>query len=320
LFLLDDGRWPAVRRIVSVSGGGLVNAHLALARPTTSQLSDEIAEIFKSLTSGWRTRAILAYALLPVLAGSLILVVESWQRIDNGLARLVVEALIVAVSLRVLFRLWLHGLYKQTVGSARLSDLTGTRWTIEHVFVASDLSRHGSLFFVANAIQSQVVSRLRGNFDGRDISFEKVVRASTALPPILPPTRLRLRPRSAEPGEREYVWAPVEQKATRVTAWLADGGVTGNLGVQFDSEISPDNIGVRDIAMAKTMAGTPATRTKYTCPRHDLQLAWDCAACSRQAIVVDSSGLEPGERARCSTGCWGFHLSALPPTRYAAFR
>ena len=294
LFLLHDGRWPSVRRIVSVSGGGLVNAHLALTRPSESRLSEEILEVFERLTSGWTTRITLAYAMLPVLTCALILLLGLWQLTESGLARAGVAALIVGVALWVLLRLWLHGLYKQIVGSARLDDLTGTGWTIEHVFVATDLSRHGSLFFVTNAIQAQVVSLLRGVFDGRDVRFEKVIRASTALPPILPPTRLRMRSRPAAVGEREYVWAPVDRGESRFTAWLADGGVTGNLGVQFDSEISPDNIGVRDIAMAKTLAGT-ARQNPYTCPRHEDQLAWDCAACTRQTWIVDASGLQPGE-------------------------
>lgn len=334
-FLVFDGQWPDVRRVVSVSGGSIVNAHLALTRPDASQITTELTGLFRAFTS--RRRTVAAFALpscVLILGVAAFLatwgVVAWWQwdwltsrsRAETiAIALLVVAPLVVCSLLLVVpillhfaTKLWLRILCRGFVGSACLDDLAGSDWTVEHVFVATDLSEHGSVFFLANAIQPQVASLNRGYFDGRDVKFHETLRATTALPPLLPPTRLKLKPRPARPRprrfsrvlfwrkvrvsrlpEREYLWKPERDRPSRSVeaAWLADGGVTGNLGIQLDVALTPDNPGILERILARTATGTPAARTPYWCTWHDGQVAWNCCACATERVIVDASGTSP---------------------------
>ena len=241
-FLLADGQWPAVRRIISVSGGGIVNAHLAVTRPDEAELSSELKALFDELTSFRRSASVLGAAaavVTLVCAGVLGLVVLVWKLSDPRLqwwgwiAFSVGILLVLALAIRSFLRLALHLLYRHMVGTSRMDVLVGHPWTKEHVFAATDLSAHGALFFQLNAIQPLVMSSFRGVFDGRDVTLEKALRASTALPILLPPTRLRVRRRPVAAPEREFVWDPMNPETTELSMWLSDGGVTGNLGVQY---------------------------------------------------------------------------------------
>jgi hypothetical protein len=108
---------------------------------------------------------------------------------------------------------------------------------------------------------------------------------------------LRSEPRRRDSplGEREYLWqpetehpSPRESVGDPVKMWLADGGVTGNLGIQLDSSLAPDNLALLESAMSRTMAGS--VRTKYLCPWHDDQIKWNCCACPQETVIVDASG------------------------------
>jgi hypothetical protein len=66
---------------------------------------------------------------------------------------------------------------------------------------------------------------------------------------------------------------------------LADGGLTGNLGIQFDVRIAPDNVALLDDLGAKTKAGTPTTPMPYDC-RHG-EIAWICTECCTATVIVD---------------------------------
>ena len=303
-FLVYEGRWSAVRRIVSVSGGGIVNARIALTRPDESAVASELSKLFDYLTSLAKSRLLLARAIGPIVVAGAALTYGAYALADQLLVTILVGIIALAVGFHFIVRYWLHILYRGMLGKAYLDDLGGTDWKIEHVFVASDLSEHGSVFFITNPIQPQVCSLRRGFLDGRDVLIEKALRASTALPPALPATRLRLRSNPAKrPSpliDREYLWDSKSSGQT-VTAWLVDGGVTGNLGIQFDSALSPDNIALLERSMASTLAGTPVRQTKYMCPRHPHQIIWDCYACNRETIVVDASGLSP-RRSRALSG------------------
>jgi Patatin-like phospholipase len=293
-FLAFDGRWADVRRIVSVSGGSIVNAHLALARPARSDVPDELTRLFRTLTSRRRSLCALVPALAALLIGTAAVIVTVRTLSDSWTVMVPVALVWLPIGLFYAIRLWLWLLYRPIVGGAYLDDLVGCAWTIEHVLVATDLSEHGSVFFLVNAIRPQVASLAKGHFDARDIAFGKTLRATTALPPILPPTRLVVRSKSRRRDSplddtREYLWAP-RVGGDSMTAWLADGGVTGNLGIQLDSTLAPDNLALLEIAMSKTMAGTPDTRTKYSCRWHDDQPAWNCFECLRETFVVDASG------------------------------
>jgi predicted acylesterase/phospholipase RssA len=296
-FLLLDGQWASVRRIVSVSGGGFVNAHLALARPTEDQLSSEIRSMFDRLTSPALTAAVAAKAVaLTVLAISPAIAALVWTATASlpgwGKVLWVLGAIVtVVMAVRLVARLALHFLLKLMVGDATLESVAGQAWAVEHVLVATDLSAHGPLFFQANGIQPLVYSRARGCFDGRDVSFKQALRASTALPVLIPPTRLRVRKREVSQHERDYVWKPVSPDVDQLSLWLCDGGVTGNLGVQL---LASNIQAIRLIAASSTIAGTSTGPTPYKCRRHGEPMAWECGQCTHERLIVDASGLPPG--------------------------
>ena len=305
-FLALESRWQEVGRIVSVSGGSIVNAHLALTRPDADNVMTELTHLFRTLTSRRESLKALAPALalllvvpLAAVAVSIWVLNDSVSTIGLVAANLLVALAWIVIALRHAIRLWLWRLYHGVVGAAYLDELADADWHTEHVFVATDLSGHGSVFFVVNPIQPQVASVTRGYFDGRDVRFRKVLRATTALPPILPPTRLKLRSTPERPtsplGQREYLWDPEtkwleprESIGSTVKIWLADGGVTGNLGIQLDSRLAPDNVALLEFTMSKTMRG--AIHNKYMCRRHPHQIAWHCYECQNETIVVDASG------------------------------
>ena len=296
-FLVHEGRWSAVRRIVSVSGGGIVNARIALSRPDEASIETELCTLFSYLSSQARTRILLARAIGPALvAGQSLLTYGAYALTHGFLITCLAAVVAVVIGIQFVFRYWLHLLYREITGKAYLDDLGGTDWEVEHVFVASDLSDHGSAFFIANPVQPQVCSLGRGFLDGRDVRFEKALRASTAMPPVLPPTRLRLRSapawRMSPIADRDYLWDTRSAEPV-ITAWLVDGGITGNLGIQLDSALSPDNTALLERSISATLAGYQVGRAKYMCPRHSHQIIWDCYGCKTETIVVDASGLAP---------------------------
>jgi predicted acylesterase/phospholipase RssA len=300
-FLAFDGRWADVRRIVSVSGGSIVNAHLALSRPATADVPDELTSLFRTLTSRRQSNRARLPAVIAFVVGTVPVVALVWDLSDS--VKVLAAAIWLPIALFYAVRLWLWLLYRGIVGAAYLDDLANREWTIEHVLVASDLSKHGSVFFLVNAIQAQVASLTRGCFDARDVTFRKALRATTALPPVLPPTRLILKSkpgrRDSRLAAREYLWRPEHehdphaQRAKPLKAWLADGGVTGNLGIQLDATLAPDNPTLLDLVSLSTMTGTPLARNQYTCRWHDNQIAWNCLECRHDTVVVDASGLSP---------------------------
>lgn len=295
-FLIDAGKWPSVRRIVSVSGGGVVNAAIAALRPNSDGLTARARDLFTWLTDRRRstrrlTLVLGAGALLAVAVGVVTHVVY------GGVVLSVAVALVVfLIELPLIARLWLFLIFRSLVGSTRFDDLeSDPSWLIEHVFTASDLTRHGSMFLVANCIQPLVASRQQGTFDGRGTTFRRALRATTALPPILPPLRWRLRrtpPRRARRhlGPRDWV-APREDESSHAV-WLADGGLTGNLGIQLDGALSPDNLALLELLGSTTKAGTPQASAPYDCPSHD-EIAWLCRQCRTETLIVDASGMSP---------------------------
>ncbi len=201
------------------------------------------------------------------------------------------------VTLRVAARLWSTQVLSETIGDARLGDLMGTGWPVEHVFVTSDLSGHGSVFFVANCIQPQICSVRLGFIDGRETPLLEALRASTAFPPLLPAVNVRLRAEPPKTGPirgENREWLSSLEPGAPTEVLLVDGGLTGNLGIQLDSELAPDNITLLDIIGSNTTAGTApkGQRLPYQCEAHRT-IAWVCRRCALQRIVVDSSGRKP---------------------------
>ncbi len=291
-YLGHSKKWNDVGRIVSVSGGSLLNALLAIERPGNAELSVFIQNTFDLLTSK-RTSAtaIISSAILTTLALLSVVGISLKHLTFPFSAMTTMLALFVALHYGI--RLWLYFLYSGVLGSHRLSCLSKADWQKEHVFVSTDLSEHGSMFFVANPLNAQVCSSNRGFFEAGNVTLRKAVRASTALPPVLPPTRLRIRKPKAKTGPS--IWAP-RHTSQRLKVWLADGGVTGNLGVQLDPDLSPDNVTLLMAALQQTLVvnelrGPPLE--KYSCTYHPDEIVWTCSECDTRRVVVDASGMTP---------------------------
>jgi len=200
-YLWEHNAWPAVKRIVSVSGGGLLNAWLATRRPNDEALPKELAALFRMLTS---RRTIVFVTLLVALFAGLIfgssaVILANTAGVALRVVLITVTGLAwLSVLLHLGTRLWLHVLLTQFVGRVRLDDARGTAWNREHIFAATDFGGSGSYFFLMNRLQPQAFSWNRGKTDARAVPLSKALRATTASPPLLPPTGYSPRNRKAE--------------------------------------------------------------------------------------------------------------------------
>ena len=306
-FLSTEGLWGSVRNVVSVSGGGFVNARLAISRPSSDHIGDEIRFLYQWMTDARMSRLAFWQGLGSIVGGAIAVGVLLWLVIDLSALQLVLALVGATVLLLPLgIRVWLSIRFRTLLGKARLGDLAATDWPTQHILVSTDLSHHGSFFFVSNSLQSVACSGQVGQLDAREVEFRQALRASTAFPPVLPPVRFRLargpagvsRPstRGASPeiahvDGREWIHKP--KPNTPRAVWLADGGITGNLGIQFDSQLSPDNIDLATLTDSSVLAGSPTAPQPNHCPIHGELPAWMCAECKRRTMVVDASGSAP---------------------------
>jgi len=202
----------------------------------------------------------------------------------------------ISVALSAIPRIYLWLLYVGLVGRARFGDIEQSTWNVEHTFVATDLTSSGPFFLACNRIQPIVFSARCGFFDGRHISFRKALRASTAIPPGLPPTRFRLRytrPPSQHTSLRHRPWLHQPEEGCPSSVWLVDGGVTGNLGIQLEPKFASENSDLQTFADAKVLAGL-VPLDSYCAVHPDEELpVWICRKCDQVPIVVDSSGAKP---------------------------
>src|SRR6476661_5019946 len=104
LFLVHEGRWSAVRRIVSVSGGGIVNARIALTRPDEPDVASKLCELFEYLTSSTRTRFLLARAIGPMLVAVAALTYVVYILADQLLVVILAAIIGLAIGLHLTLR------------------------------------------------------------------------------------------------------------------------------------------------------------------------------------------------------------------------
>lgn len=237
--LAVTGHWGDVRKIVSVSGGGILNGWLATQRPdSAAELLTALEELAERLRDRRRSRRnLLLAATVPaiVLALSLASCVLLWIYSGWVLALFVALPIGLTVTLGSTLSLAPRVFLARDYDFLRwpAGDLGGVRWYREHVFVASDLLWSGSISFVCHRQGSLVRSRKRGQFDADAISLSDMLRASTALPPLLPAVRLTLR-RAVDPSAE----LGAEPESDPEVVWFVDGGATGNLGIQLDPGLS----------------------------------------------------------------------------------
>lgn len=231
------GRWADVRKIVSVSGGGILNGWLMKERPESdSAMLDTIARVLDRLMNRRRSaRNIIiaagsgAAVVAGVTVGSGIMLgqgVSPWLVLPLGV-------LVVAWSIGWLVPNIFLALDFSFARGLRGSSLRDTPWQREHVFVATDLLAGGPVSFVCHRQGALVDVARRGVFSSDRVPMALMLRASAALPPLLPAVRLRLSQRA--PGTIEPPHPSVPRGRT---LRLVDGGVTGNLGIQADSSVT----------------------------------------------------------------------------------
>lgn len=293
-FLAQENLWSNVAKIISVSGGSIVNARLALRQPNANNIAEEIEDLFRRLTSrrGWHL--FVSVVVLPSVVLLVIVFCVTKTLLPaplNWIATIAALALLVWLILRGLSRVWLYCLYRSMVGTTRLGDLREGNWNVEHTFVATDLSNSGSFFMSYNRVQPMMFSLKCGFMDGRELSFIQVIRASTALPPALPPLFLRFRQKPSRKTDLGFRTEWLNDRASNCPSsiWLIDGGVTGNLGIQLDSKLAPDNRDLLDQANSKVQRGL--TPEDSYCAHGEI--SWMCGTCEPMILVVDSSGVPP---------------------------
>lgn len=237
LAIVTAGQWQDVRKIVSVSGGGLANAWIAIRRPTSDdEVIKALEELYGLLMDRRRSMRHLLIAaavfIVPAAAAigvgfTLAPVVGGWIWAYGGIAFFVSLGALLWLAPRV----FLAQDYK--VFSGRLGSLSNSNWHREHVFVASELWLSGYVGIIAHTDQSFIAAPPLQPMNASAISFSTALRASTALPPLLPAVRLGIKHPVDPMGSRD-------RKGLRRpnSLWLVDGGVTGNLGIQSDPGIT----------------------------------------------------------------------------------
>lgn len=288
-FLVVEGMWPAVKRVVSVSGGGLVNSWLMTRRPSDSEVTHELRAIFGLLTDRRRSLALVLGVVGITIGFAAVSIVWLAQVTAPGIRGWVIAVAVliwIAIGLQVSTRIWLRWFFMKFGRQQRLGSALGTDWRRLHVFATTDIGAAGSLFFESSPAVCLSVSDRRGVFDARDVSITKVLRSTTAFPPAFPPARYQ--PKKPPPGAGpDWTWQPTADGIR--AAWLADGGVTGNLGVQYGLGTTESARSALAIAAARARISP----TAHNCSVHPNFVAWLCEACQQRMIVVDASGATP---------------------------
>lgn len=282
-FLRSEGQWSKVSRIVSVSGGGIVSSRLAAYQPDPEEIPDHIKYLF-NLMARWSGRWLLGMALFAAIISVMVALAATITYVISPpnmklLASLLLAVVVLAVSAVVLPRLALRILYRYITGNHRFGELVKSHWNIDHIFVSTDLATAETVFLSANSRMSSLFSPSVQCTSYPDLKFSKALRASTAFPPLVPPTRVRV------PDDPDRLDEPPLR-----SIWLIDGGVSGNLGTQLDPRISPENAAALTLAQSRWRAGPS---TGVDCSLHPEFLAWYCQECTRRSFIIDCSGVRP---------------------------
>lgn len=281
------GMWSNVRKIVSVSGGGIANGWLLKQQPSTDQqLLASVDALIARLLNRRRslrnvaiatvTSACSVIAILALCFGSFAFGSLPWIVVPGGLLLIAWSTLWLAP------RVFLACDYS-FLGRDRGSVLRGSSWHREHVFVASDLLAAGPVSFFCHRQGALVDISRRGVFNADRVRLTAMLRASTALPPLLPAVRVAIGASALGTARRTSVSA---LKGRGV--WLVDGGVTGNLGIQTDGSLTDDLRRSDDEVRA---ARTAAARYALLKDRLDEMLA-------SFGSVLDASSRVDAHRAR----------------------
>lgn len=254
--VIASGRWENVRKIVSVSGGGLPNAWLATRRPADGpealRALDELLALLldrrRSVRQMWVTAIACTSAVALLTLLGFVLFTHLGALFWAYLA--VSGVLLFGVLGWLAPRVFLALDYRHYRG--RFGQLRGAGWFREHVFVASDLWSARYAAFIGHADMSLIAAPPMEPLDASRVDFRTALRASTALPPVLPAVRIGVD--SAPSSDRAYGSDRRAASSPR-SLWLVDGGITGNLGTQSDPGITGASTRFDDLLAATRAVG-----------------------------------------------------------------
>lgn len=238
LYLVHSGLNKRVDSIVSVSGGSITNAWIAQTIDYAKLNSaEEFAPCAQGLASHLCRTSLVSlknvyFALwLALLVAAVVFagtrIVADWPLSRGDLPVLVATVLAAAVVIQArghVVTRWLARNYCRSAQYQRIGDLADR--TVDHVIAATDLCT-GEPFCMSGRSKGRTFSPTWGLRPGRSVRLSTAVRASTALPPLMPPVRLKLESWPDQVGEPRAIW-------------LTDGGIWNNLGTdwsRFRSEI-----------------------------------------------------------------------------------
>ncbi|HKF46455.1 MAG TPA: patatin-like phospholipase family protein [Terracidiphilus sp.] len=200
-FLYEAKLLPDVRRIVAVSGGSVLAAHLILNwdRYTHDQVSFDLAarEILDFASSDVRGRVVRRWLF-------------AWLSVLPRLTR----------KKHWTFTNLLQGEYRRLFGSATLGDLNPAGGSRPHVFLnCTSLSTGSPCCFTRSGFTWYDESDLEHPITAPGIDLSLAVAASSAFPPLFPPIAVSHESLSCDLREFPH------------PHFLTDGGIFDNLGI-----------------------------------------------------------------------------------------
>jgi predicted acylesterase/phospholipase RssA len=332
--LVDLGLNSQSAQIASVSGGSMTNAFVALRSDFSNVKPDDFDRIVrefsclvvkKGLVPLWPTIVILTLGIGGVSAAVGALVygllrffgVASPQSTNAG----------IIAGAGSLFALWLcrghvfewylyRRLYRapSTRGPARFSDLAEGR--TEHVVCATDVPTGQPFYFTSrdggrfSLRRKPIAQDYEGSWTMRCCNGLRVataVRASGALPPLIPPKLLKLRhfKHSCE------ACAPfaTQREGDPRHVFLSDGGVWNNLGTQaLEDAVFPGHVDCLLVANASALL--KRTRSWYLF----VPLVAEFMALMRNADIQNFNTVAPRRRATrrvAELEAWGSYKAPM---------
>ena len=230
LYLVHAGLNTQVDSIVSVSGGSITNGWIAQREeyktlasvdafaPSVQGLAERISH--RSLVSLKNPYLALWAGALAVAIALAVAALATASLTAAGLIPPLLALFLIATIVHgrgIVVTAWLGRTFFPKTKPQLISDLSHRE--IDHVICATDIGRGEPLFFSTRPYARIFSETLRIRPDPA-ARLTVAVRASAALPPLIPPQRVRVPPGADGTTSSQAVW-------------LSDGGVWNNLGTDW---------------------------------------------------------------------------------------